>query len=75
MDYFDRIQKSIDFMEEKLNQNITLDEIAGSAFFSKYYYSRLFASMTGKSPMEYYKTRKGDDENAVSGDFSSEGCF
>lgn len=58
MEYIERIQKTIDFIEENLKNPITLDKLAEQAFISKYYYHRLFTVLVGKAPMEYVRNRR-----------------
>lgn len=52
------IQKSIDYIEEHLTEDITLDNLADIAFFSKYHFHRLFKSSIGKTVMEYVRERR-----------------
>ena len=35
---------------------MTLDDLAGSAFLSKYHFLRLFSRITGMTPMEYLQS-------------------
>ncbi len=58
MDYIDRIQNSIDFIEANIKYEITLEEMAEKSFLSKYYFHRLFTILTGKRPMEYIRNRR-----------------
>lgn len=57
-----KIIKNIDnFIEANLDQTIRLDNLAKQVQLSKYYFSRLFKEMTGKSPLKYvtdYKLKK-----------------
>lgn len=58
MSYCDNIRKSIDFIEEHLAEEITLEKLAERAFISKYHFHRLFRSNTGKTLMEYIRERR-----------------
>lgn len=58
MSYFEYLQKSIDFIEENVKQEITIEECANVAGFSKYHYYRLFGMYVGTSVMEYVRKRK-----------------
>lgn len=58
MDNCNSIQRSIDYIEEHLAEEINLDNLAASAFFSKYHFHRLFKSDTGKTLMEYVRERR-----------------
>jgi AraC-like DNA-binding protein len=52
------IQGSIDYIEEHLADEISLDNLAAIAFFSKYHFHRLFKTGTGKTLMEYVRERR-----------------
>lgn len=58
MSYTEYLQKSIDFIEENVKQQITIDECANAAGFSKYHYYRLFGMYVGISVMDYVRKRK-----------------
>lgn len=56
--YHERINKTIDYIEQNLSNKITLDELADVAMLSKYYYHRLFHVLTGEPVMEYIRKRR-----------------
>lgn len=58
MGYIEYLQKAIDFIEENIKRQITIDECANVAGFSKYYFYRLFGLYAGTSLMEYVRKRK-----------------
>lgn len=58
MNYYSRIQQTIDYIDAHLNENITLDELAEIASLSKYYYHRLSSSLLGESVMSYIRKRR-----------------
>lgn len=58
MGYIEYLQKSIDFIEENVKQEITIEECASAAGFSKYHYYRLFGMYVGVSVMDYVRKRK-----------------
>ncbi|MEU5974910.1 AraC family transcriptional regulator [Streptomyces sp. NPDC047315] len=41
------------YMERRLSENITLNELAGQAHLSRYHFLRRFSVATGKTPMQY----------------------
>jgi AraC family transcriptional regulator len=47
------IKRAIAFLEERYQDNITLDDIAKEVKISRYHLSRLFKSETGKTPFEF----------------------
>ncbi len=50
--------KSIDFIENNLNERISIHEIAGASFQSTYHFSRIFKALVGDSPKEYLRKRR-----------------
>lgn len=58
MDYYERIEKVIDYIEKNLSKKLNLEELAKEAFMSKYYFHRMFASLTGTTVMEYIRKRR-----------------
>lgn len=48
-----QINAVLDYLQEHLNERLTLDEIASEFFISKYYLSHCFKNATGFSVMEY----------------------
>ena len=52
------IQKSIDYIEDNLKNNITAQELSEIAGFSLFYYYRLFHSAVGMPVMQYITRRK-----------------
>ncbi|NMO95147.1 AraC family transcriptional regulator [Paenibacillus lemnae] len=51
--YNERIQSILQYIAERYTHKITLDELAAHAHFSKYHFSRIFASIVGETPMAY----------------------
>lgn len=54
----DIIVESMRFIEDNLEEQITLENIASYMGYSKYHFSRIFKIHTGTSVMEYVKKRK-----------------
>lgn len=54
-DYISRINAVYDYIEENLHKDITLEELASVACFSKYHFSRIFDAMVGETPFEFIK--------------------
>jgi AraC family transcriptional regulator len=44
------VERAISIMWDRYNEPLSLDEMADSAFLSRFYFSRLFRSITGTSP-------------------------
>ncbi|WP_461612405.1 GyrI-like domain-containing protein [Clostridium sp. Marseille-QA1073] len=58
MDYFERIQNAIEFIEENLEEEIEINEVASKAFFSAFHFQRLFQAISGFSVQEYIRKRR-----------------
>lgn len=58
MNYYERIQKSIDFIEDNLTEEITIDECARQAYMSVSGYYRIFLSVVGYNVKEYIRMRR-----------------
>ncbi len=58
MNYYERIQQSIDYMELHLEEDISLCECANKAYMSIASYYRLFFSITGMNAKEYLRSRR-----------------
>ena len=57
-DYYERIGKAVDFMENNLMKKLTVEMIAKEAFFSKYHFIRVFKAMTGETVGNYLRRRR-----------------
>lgn len=58
MSYIDTLQKSIDFIEENLKEELTLEEISEHSYFSVPHFYRIFQIFTGYSIMDYVRKRR-----------------
>ena len=58
MEYFERIEKSIDYIESNLRNRIVLDDIAETACLSKYHFHRLFSAIVGETSGDYIRKRR-----------------
>jgi AraC family transcriptional regulator len=57
-DYHIQIQKTIEFIEEHMSDNLSLTRLSRIACFSKYHFHRVFQTMVGDSVMEYVRKRR-----------------
>ncbi|MBN2851561.1 MAG: helix-turn-helix transcriptional regulator [Clostridia bacterium] len=53
-----QLQKAIDFVDEHIDMQLSLDMIARHIGFSKYYFNHMFSIYTGFSVMEYVRKKK-----------------
>lgn len=58
MNYYERIQKSIDFIEENICEDISIEQCAMKSFMSVSGYYRMFFSMVGMNVKEYIRRRR-----------------
>jgi AraC family transcriptional regulator len=58
MDYVASIQRTLDYIEENLQEQITLEKLAEIACFSPFHYHRVFQAMVGESVMDYVRQRR-----------------
>lgn len=52
-EYKSRINKTLDYIEKNLDQQFTLEELAGIANFSKFHFTRIFHSLIGETPFQF----------------------
>ncbi|MCR8993666.1 AraC family transcriptional regulator [Brevibacillus laterosporus] len=58
MDYFERIQDSIEFIEKNLQEEVKITEISSKSCFSAFHFQRIFQAITGFSVQEYIRSRR-----------------
>jgi AraC family transcriptional regulator len=56
--YRDRLQDAIEYIEERLTEDLPLSEVARRANASLYHFHRLFRAFVGESLMEYIRHRR-----------------
>ncbi|GHU79591.1 hypothetical protein FACS1894191_2730 [Clostridia bacterium] len=58
MDRENTVFRSLEIIESRIAEKLTVENIADSVYFSKYHYQRLFREIVGGSVMEYVTKRK-----------------
>ncbi len=58
MHAWEAIQKTLDYIEDNLSHNLSMDTLAGVAALSPYYFQRLFTRLVKKPVYEYSKLRR-----------------
>ncbi|WP_430788899.1 AraC family transcriptional regulator [Virgibacillus flavescens] len=58
MDGLQHMIKSIDYIEEYLNQDLSIQDAANVACMSKFHYQRMFSMLTGVPVSEYIRRRR-----------------
>ena len=56
--WIERFQESIDFMEQNLAEELDIEEIAGKAALSPFYYQRIFGALCGMTVGDYIRARR-----------------
>ena len=52
-EYLSRINKALDYIENNLEKQLTLDELAAAANFSKFHFHRIFQGIIGETPFQF----------------------
>lgn len=52
-EYTKRVSLAMNYISENLHRDLTLDEIARSAFFSTFHFHRIFKAVVGETPGEF----------------------
>jgi AraC-like DNA-binding protein len=65
----DSAMRAVDFVEERLGEDVGAQDMAAAACYSPFYFSRLFAQATGHAPYDYLMRRRvaAAAEEVVSG--------
>ncbi len=58
MDHIGRIQRAIDYIEENLKDELSIESIAEIACFSMWHFQRVFSAIVGDSVKEYVRKRR-----------------
>ena len=56
--WIEGLQSSIDFIEQHLTDELDIEEIAGKAALSPFYYQRIFGALCGMTVDEYIRARR-----------------
>ena len=58
VNYYERIQRAIDFMEDNLENDIKVENVAKEAYMSESSFYRIFFAITGYQAKEYLINRR-----------------
>jgi AraC family transcriptional regulator len=53
-----RIRRAVELMHARLNEELTLKEIAAASYLSPFHFSRLFKKLTGATPLAYLASQR-----------------
>ena len=56
--WIEGFQGSIDFIERNLTEELDIEDIAGKAALSPFYYQRIFGALCGMTVGEYIRARR-----------------
>ncbi|WDV44871.1 AraC family transcriptional regulator [Clostridiaceae bacterium M8S5] len=57
-DYYSRIQKTLEYIESNIKDEISLDKLAQMCFYSSHHFHRIFQSIVGIPISDYIRKRK-----------------
>ena len=60
MDRNQLVNQSIDYIMQHLDEDLSVESVAGQFFISKYHFSRIFKAVTGESVYAFMKRCKVD---------------
>lgn len=58
MNYFTLMNEAIEYIENNLNRNVTVEELSNRYYISKYYFIRIFKALTNQTVKEYISKRR-----------------
>lgn len=58
LDYLQRVENALQYIEENIKEEIELTEVAAQACCSLFYFHRIFAALTGDTLKEYIRKRR-----------------
>lgn len=58
MNYYEQVQKAVDYIEENIYEDISLEAIAKEAYCSLFHFYRAFQELIGDSMKEYIRRRR-----------------
>ena len=65
MDYYNRIQNAIEFIENNLDEKLDIADITSKAYFSPFHFQRLFQAISGFGVQEYIRKRRMTEAAAL----------
>lgn len=57
-DYYNKMQKALDYIEEHIKEDISLEELSDITFYSTHHFHRIFQSIVGIPVADYIRKRK-----------------
>lgn len=63
--YLERLNKVFDYIDENIQSEFNLDDLAKTSNFSKFHFSRVFNAMVGETPFEFIQRIKLERANVL----------
>ncbi len=57
-DYYNKMQKALDYIEEHIKEDISLEQLSDLTFYSTHHFHRIFQSIIGIPVADYIRKRK-----------------
>jgi AraC family transcriptional regulator len=57
-DHIERVQRALDYIDDHLCDELTIETLAGTAAFSTWHFQRVFSAMVGEPVMSYVRRRR-----------------
>ena len=58
MDYYKTVEKTLEYISDNIEQNITLEDLSSNVGYSQYHFIRIFSKEVGINPIEYVRSEK-----------------
>lgn len=58
MDYQEKIHTTMEYIEQNLKEELSLEELAEKTYLSKFHFHRVFHELTGETVMAYIRKRR-----------------
>lgn len=58
MDWLTRMTNALDLLEQRMEERLDIEEIAGAAYVSPFHFQRMFSMLTGMTVAEYIRKRR-----------------
>ena len=56
--YNEKIHRAVDYIEQHLSEEITLEQLAAEACFSPFHFHRIFTAIIGETPRDFIERIK-----------------
>src|SRR5690554_2169515 len=64
--YIERLNKVFDYIDENIDAQLNLDDLAKVSHFSKFHFSRIFSALVGETPFKFIQRIRLERANHAS---------